>query len=149
MLRFLLMMAFPNLSKKMQIRAFSKELSEFFMDVVGSNVKYREDSKDERKDFLNMLIQLKNKGSIDGEFSSDMKKLTLNEVLAQAFLFFFAGTDTSSTAISFALAELAYNQEIQEKLRKEIVEKAKESKGELSYEALNEMKYLEKVIDGE
>ncbi len=149
MLRFLLMMVFPNFAKKMRIRAFSKELSEFFMDVVGSNVKYREDSKDERKDFLNMLIQLKNKGSIDGEFSSDTKRLTLNEILAQAFLFFFAGTDTSSTAISFALAELAYNQEIQEKLRKEIVEKAKESKGELSYEALNEMKYLEKVIDGE
>ncbi len=139
---------FPNVAKKLKLKFFTKEASDFFMGVVGDNIKYREDSNDERKDFLNMLIQLKNKGSIEGEISTDVKKLTLNEVLAQAFTFFFAGLDTSSTVISFALAELAFHQEIQEKLRKEIVEKSKELNGEFTYESFNDMKYLQKVIDG-
>jgi len=123
MMKFFFLIAFPNFSKTIKLRMFSKNISDFFMDVVGNNIKQREESNDNRTDFLNMLIQLKNKGSIDGEFSTEKKKLTLNEIMAQAFLFFFAGSDTSSTAISFALTELGNNMEIQEKLRKEIEEK--------------------------
>lgn len=143
------MIAFPKFAKKLHMRQFSKTLSHFFMNVVGDNVKHREDTNDSRKDFLNMLIQLKNKGSIDGEFSTDVKKLTLNEIMAQAFLFFFAGSDTSSTAISFTLAELSHNQEVQQKLRNEITEKLKETNGEITYEALHEMSYLNMVVNGE
>jgi cytochrome P450 family 6 len=95
-----------------------------------------------------MLIQLKNKGSIDGEFSSESKKLTLNEILAQAFLFFFAGTDTSSTTAAFALTELAYNQDVQEKLRIEIVSMTKDTNGQITYENLNDMTYLNQVVNG-
>jgi cytochrome P450 family 6 len=147
--KFFFMTSFPNFSKKLQLQLFSKDLSDFFIDVVGSNIKHREESNDNRKDFLNMLIQLKNKGSIDGEISKDVKKLTLNEVMAQAFLFFFAGSDTSSTAISFALAELSNNQEVQDKLRKEIEERTKETNGEITYELLFDMKYLDMVVNGE
>jgi cytochrome P450 family 6 len=149
MAKFFFMTSFPNFSKKLQLQLFSKDLSDFFIDVVGSNIKHREDSNDNRKDFLNMLIQLKNKGSIDGEISKDVKKLTLNEVMAQAFLFFFAGSDTSSTAMASALAELSNNQEAQDKLRKEIEERTKETNGEITYELLFDMKYLDMVVNGE
>lgn len=147
--KFFFMASFPNVSKKIGLKMFSPNLSDFFINTVGANIKHREDSNDNRKDFLNMLIQLKNKGSIDGEFSSDVKKLTLNEIMAQAFLFFFAGSDTSSTTISFALAELSNNQEVQNKLRKEIEERTKETNGEITYEILFDMKYLDMVVSGE
>lgn len=149
MAKFFFMASFPNLSKKVGLRMFSQNLSDFFINTVGANIKHREDSNDNRKDFLNMLIQLKNKGSIDGEFSTDVRKVTLNEVMAQAFLFFFAGSDTSSTAISCALAELSNNQEVQNKLRKEIEERTKETNGEITYEILFDMKYLDMVVSGE
>jgi cytochrome P450 family 6 len=145
---FFFVMAFPNLAKKLRLRQFSKKLSDFFINVVGGNIKYREDNNDNRNDFLNMLIQLKNKGSIDGEFSTEMKKLTLHEVLAQCFLFFLAGSDTSSTTISFALTELAYNQDLQDKLRDEILEKTKDTNGEIPYETLHDMTYLNQVVSG-
>lgn len=147
MIQFFFMMAFPKISKFIRLRQFSKKLTDFFMTVVTNNIKNREDTDDKRSDFLNMLIQLKNKGSIDGEFSSENRKLTLNEILAQAFLFFFAGVDTTSTTISFALTELAFNKDIQEKLRAEIFEKTKDTKGELSYELLQEMPYLNQVVN--
>ncbi|CAG9806317.1 unnamed protein product [Chironomus riparius] len=144
---FFFLFAFPNLSKRLHLRQFSKRICDFFMDVVATNIKYREDNNDNRNDFLNMLIQLKNKGSIDGEISTETKKLTLNEILAQAFLFFFAGSDTSSTTISFALTELAFNQDAQEKLRAELVEKTKNTNGEISYDLLHELTYLNQVVN--
>jgi cytochrome P450 family 6 len=146
--KFILIAMFPKIAKLLRIRVFSEGMSNFFMNVVSDNIKTREDTNDKRKDFLNMLIQLKNKGSIEGEFSSEVKKLTLNEVLAQAFLFYFAGSDTSSTTISFALSELANNQEIQSRLRSEITEKTKSSNGELTYDNLQDMTYLNHVMNG-
>ncbi|XP_070493897.1 cytochrome P450 6a2-like [Chironomus tepperi] len=147
LLKLFFLFAFPNLSKKLHLRQFSKKICDFFINVVATNIKYREDTNDKRNDFLNMLIQLKNKGSIDGEISTESKKLTLNEILAQAFLFFFAGSDTSSTTMSFALTELAFNQEVQDKLRAELDEKTKDTNGEISYELLHEMTYLNQVVN--
>ena len=52
--------------------------------------------------------------------------LTTDEVLAQAFMFFFGGYDTTASVISFLLYLLAVNPEIQEKLYQEIVNVTKE-----------------------
>lgn len=147
LMRFFIVSTFPKFGKLMGMKMFSSKVSDFFTEVVTSNIQYREGFNDNRNDFLNMLIQLKNKGSIDGEISKDVKKLTLNEILAQAFVFLFAGSDTSSTTIGAALTELSHNEEIQERLRKEIEEKSEN--GEITYEALHEMKYLGQIVDGE
>lgn len=68
---------------------------------------------------------------------------------ATAFEFFAAGFETSSTLMSYALFELAQHQDIQQKLRGEIVEVLQQTGGSITYEALNDMKYLDKVVKGE
>ncbi|KAG5669767.1 hypothetical protein PVAND_000061 [Polypedilum vanderplanki] len=123
MLKFFFLMSFPKLGKFLKMRLFSKEMSDFFINIVGGNIAYREKINDNRPDFLNMLIQLKNKGSIDGDFSTETRKLTFNEIIPQAFVFFF------------------------DKLREEINEKTKGEKGEITYENLHEMTYLNQVIN--
>lgn len=67
---------------------------------------------------------------------------------AQAFIFFAAGFETSSTTISNALYELALNHDIQEKLRQEIKEFEANNDGEWKYETIQEMKYLDKTFKG-
>lgn len=67
---------------------------------------------------------------------------------AQAFIFFIAGFESSSKTISSALYELAIIPEIQEKLRIEIVNTLKKYNDQLSYDAINEMKYLDMVMKG-
>lgn len=69
------------------------------------------------------------------------------EAAAQAYVFFLAGFETSSTTVTFCLYELAKNQDIQNKVREEIQTMIKKN-GDLTYNALNDMNYLHKVISG-
>lgn len=50
--------------------------------------------------------------------------------------------------MQFALYELALNQDIQNNLREEIRRVLSKHKGEWTYEAVQEMEYLGRVIDG-
>lgn len=82
---------------------------------------------------------------IPGSFLSE---LTDTLLAAQAFVFFAAGFETSSTTISNALYELALNQEIQKKLREEIKEFDAKNAGDWKYETIKQMSYLDKVFKG-
>lgn len=141
--------AFQKLSIKLKLRQFSHKVENYFSDVIKSQIDYREQNNVKRNDFLDMLIQLKTTGSIDGEGSSATRKFTVDEVIAQAFIFYFAGFETSSSALSFTIGELADHNDIQERARAEVLEKIEETNGEITYESLHEMKYLNQVVNGE
>jgi cytochrome P450 family 6 len=72
----------------------------------------------------------------------------MNCLEAQAFVFFVAGFETSSTTMMFCLYELAINPDIQEVLRSEIDTVLEKHHGNISYEAILEMTYLDKVVAG-
>jgi len=69
------------------------------------------------------------------------------EAAAQAYGFFLGGYETSALTAMFCLYELSMQQDIQDKVRKEIDETL-ERHGQLTYNAVNEMTYLRKVING-
>ncbi|KAJ8936062.1 hypothetical protein NQ318_004963 [Aromia moschata] len=46
--------------------------------------------------------------------------LTIDELAAQCFIFFFAGFETSSTTMTFALFKLSTHQDIQDKVIEQI-----------------------------
>lgn len=62
--------------------------------------------------------------------------------------FFTDGFETSAITMSFVLYELAINPEIQTNLRKEVDAAYDKGNGELTYDALTEMKYLDSIITG-
>jgi hypothetical protein len=68
---------------------------------------------------------------------------------SQAFIFFLAGFETSSTTLSFCLHELALNPEVQERLREEIDSTLEKYKGKMTYDGIQSMTYLDQVVDGE
>lgn len=70
------------------------------------------------------------------------------DVIAQAMTFYADGFETSSIALSFSLYEIASNKHVQEKLQQEIETVLAKYGGEITYDAVQEMTYLECVLCG-
>ena len=73
------------------------------------------------------------------------KKLNENEILAQCFLFFIAGYETTATTLSFCSYELALHPEIQERLYSE-TSSAFDANGDINYDILSKLPFLDSVI---
>lgn len=69
-------------------------------------------------------------------------------VASQAFVFFLAGFETSSTTLAYIAYELALNQNIQNKLRDEVLQEMKVCNGNLTYESIKNLKYMDQVMLG-
>lgn len=143
-IRRLLSFAFPGVGKLLRLRVIRKEVSDFFVQVVRDTVTYRETHDVSRRDFLQLLIDLRKEDVED----DDGKSLTIEQMAAQAFAFFVAGFETSSTTMTFCLYELARHPDVQDKLRREVWDILKRHGGQITYEAVQEMKYMGQVLDG-
>jgi len=64
-------------------------------------------------------------------------------------VFLIAGYETSSTTMTFVLYELARHPEIQQSLRKEILQVLSKHDGKLTYDGIQGMVYLDRVVSGE
>lgn len=115
-----------------------KELHAFTTDVIKqrrNEIKSSNFSKN--KNFMDMLLS----ANIDGKPLSD------EDIREEVDTFMFEGHDTTTSAISFTLYQLALHPDIQEKIYKEVAEiYENDSKTKMTYQKLNEMKYLEMVI---
>jgi cytochrome P450 family 6 len=125
----------PSIAKKLGIPANPTEPTNFLLKTFLETLKYREESKIQRNDFVNMLLKLRESLSL-----SDV------EMAAESFIFFVGGFETSSSTLTYSLYELAKNQEIQDKLRSEITESLKENEGNLSYDSLIKLQYLDMFV---
>lgn len=133
----ILAMTFPKIGRLFGILPNEKDIADFYVRIVNETVDYRIQNNVVRKDFLQLLIDMKKNNEI-----------TMDEIVAQCFIFFLGGFETSSTTMTFALYELSRNQEIQDKLRNEINEVYGKCNGELTYDSvMNDMKYMEQVIN--
>ncbi|KAH8277880.1 hypothetical protein KR018_009449, partial [Drosophila ironensis] len=141
------MRSFPKLSRKLRLIRTPEHISNFYRRIVTETVTFREKENIRRNDFMDMLINLKNQKEITLDNGDVVKGLTMDEVLAQAFVFFIAGFETSSSTMSFALYELAKNQEIQDKVRAEVEEVLERHNQEFTYECSKDLKYLNQVIN--
>ncbi|XP_077285887.1 putative cytochrome P450 6a14 [Arctopsyche grandis] len=130
-------------------------IENFFTKAVEKTVKYREENNITRNDLLQLLIRLKNNENIDDIIDTAEAKenetlefqLTMLEMTAQAFGFFAAGFETSSTSLSFIFYQLANHVDVQFKMRQEIDEVLMKHAGKLTYETLTDMTYMGQVID--
>lgn len=143
-----LMKSFQSVARALKLRAHHKDVTDFFLNVVKETVAYREENNVQRNDFMNLLIQLKNEGHLSDDPKSKVGCLTINEIAAQAYVFFLAGFETSSTALTFCLYELALQKDIQNKARDEINTVLQKYDGKLTYEAVGEMVYIDHIING-
>lgn len=155
MLRTLVSFIFPHdFLRKIKLRRTDYDTEQFFINVLQKIVEHREKNKVYRNDFMHLMLQLKNIGKVtdDERLTNDGKSaegaITFNQLAAQAFVFFVAGFETSSTTMTYALYEIATNMGLQDKMREEIRYVLERYDGKLTYEAIKDMHLMDRVLQG-
>ncbi|KAF5304258.1 hypothetical protein FQA39_LY09785 [Lamprigera yunnana] len=130
----------PFLVQIFKYPLFNKKVVGFFCQVFKETLNIRKLTKTKRNDLIDMLIEIK-----DQETNNVFYKFEGNRLFAQPIIFYAAGHETTSSTIAFTLHELGVNPDIQSKVREEINKKV-DKNGEITYEAIQDMKYLHMVI---
>ena len=138
-LKFMMIRNFSMIAKLFNIRIFTESTNRFFTRLITSNIATRKEKGISRPDLLQMMMEAKDK-------NNDNQKLSLQQITANAVLFFFGGIDTLSTTVCFVAHEIALNSEVQKRLHEEIDSILEECKGQATYNEINNMPYLEAVI---
>ncbi|KAJ8926642.1 hypothetical protein NQ314_020976 [Rhamnusium bicolor] len=145
-LKFFGYFIFPKLYEVLKVTLFSKEVSEFFKNLVGGTIRIREEKGIVRPDMIHLLMEARKgihkheeNGTIDTGFATALE----SDI---ALIFFFAGFDSVSGLMCFTAYELATNPDVQDKLREEIYATLEECGGKLTYDGLLKMKYMDMVV---
>ncbi|XP_071651117.1 cytochrome P450 9e2-like [Temnothorax longispinosus] len=139
-IKFTFIRTCPRFSKSIGLTLFPSATYKFFKKIVGETIRAREEQDIVRPDMIHLLMQ-----ALDKE-GANVHKMTLDDIVSQAFSFFFAGFDTTSTLMCFVAHELAINRDIQDRLREEVQQHLAEGNGKISYESLSKMSYMDMVI---
>lgn len=103
----ILLLGAPKLMIALRIKFFGMEVENFIISMVKKNLEFRETNNFVRKDFFQLLIQLRN-GEVhldDNDWHTNIetnennKTMTVNEMAAHIFTFWFAGFETTSSTL--------------------------------------------------
>lgn len=149
----LLKLMFPEIFKYAKTQGAAEQ---GIVSLVRDILSQRNYLPSERNDFIDLLLECRAKGIMVGESIEHCNgdgtpataTLELDEELmaAQVFVFFAAGFETSSSATSFALHQLAHHPEEQRRAQREVDGVLAAHGGRLTYEAVKEMAYLDCVL---
>ncbi|XP_065369654.1 cytochrome P450 6g1-like [Calliphora vicina] len=140
---FLITFFAPKLNSLLRPRIFYQSTEQFMRSSIACVMEERERLVGSRNDLIDAFVKIKQEVKSKGEQVAQC----MESLIAQACIFMSAGFDTSSTTIANALFEMAKDPQVQQKLRQEILQAFTQGQGEISYDSLNKMEYLQMVID--
>ncbi|XP_076340696.1 cytochrome P450 3A24-like isoform X2 [Tachypleus tridentatus] len=158
----------PKLARILGFQLIPKDNINFFERVTNQLIEYRQKNKEAKNDFLQLLLDAQHAVQENDDETHETslmnnahghednikapawkpticKAWTHDDILANSFLFFLVGYDTTANALSYAAYNLALNPDCQEKLIEEI-DRVWEENGGINYEQLGKMVYLDCVV---
>lgn len=129
----------PSLARIIKVKFFRQETIDYLKGVIEQTMQYRKDNNVQRNDLLDEMKRIREKVNDDKVFS-------FFDILGHAGGFLLDGIVTSSITADHALYDIAKNADVQDKLRKEIENVLSKHNGELTYESIQEMEYLDCVL---
>lgn len=153
--RFACVFLWPRVCRFFGLGVNPRFVTEFVLDLVTKTFAAREANPGVvRRDVMQQLLQLRNTGSVDNDSWSSRSAdginetpfLTIEECASNAFLFYVAGSESSSSTICFCLFELSRQPRHVKTLQEEIDRILLAHGGEITYEALREMRFLDKCV---
>ncbi|KAH8332815.1 hypothetical protein KR074_011292 [Drosophila pseudoananassae] len=146
-LKFLIFFSLKKLYRILKIELFDRKSTQYFVRLVVDAMKYRQEHNIIRPDMINILMEAQGIFQPEKTKTAPIREWSDRDVVAQCFVFFFGGFDTSAVLMCFTAHEIMENEEVQQKLYEEVEKVDQELDGkELTYEAVMGMKYLDQVV---
>ncbi|WAR27293.1 CP3A2-like protein [Mya arenaria] len=118
----------------------------FFRDVSAKIIEQRKQDPDaSRVDLLQLMLNAELQD--DENESKTTKRLSVEELTGQMFIVLVAGYETTASLLQYAAYVLATNSDVQDKLIAEIDNCISEDVQELKYDVIQDMAYLDQVIN--
>ncbi|XP_035692120.1 cytochrome P450 3A8-like [Branchiostoma floridae] len=143
---------FPSIMKpileKFNYNFMANDVTDFFYNIVDQVMGMRKNEHG-RVDFMQLMVNAHKDDDPDNDATQvpgTKKPLTKDDIVANSFLFFLAGYETTATTMAFTLYNLALHQEAQDKAREEI-NQVMEDRDLVDYEAVHNMPYLDMCIN--
>ncbi|KAI8510366.1 Thromboxane-A synthase [Branchiostoma belcheri] len=143
---------FPSLMKpileKFNYNFMDKDATGFFYNILEQVMEMRQNGQG-RVDFMQLMMDAHKDDDVDTQetkVQETKKPLTKDDVVANAFLLFIAGYETTATTMAFTLYNLALHQEAQDRVREEI-NQVMEDRDLVDYEAVHNMPYLDMCVN--
>ncbi|XP_067673016.1 cytochrome P450 3A5-like [Haliotis asinina] len=146
----MIVLIFPALTplfRALGVSTFSPSTLKFFTKVLNEMIEQRKgdlkDGKMKRQDFFQLLMDAEDDGT-GSHSESQRKKLTNDEIIGQALLFFIAGYETTANTLHFVAYALAKNPDVQKRLTEEVDSVLGDKNPD--YDNIGELKYMDHVI---
>ncbi|CAG9838971.1 unnamed protein product [Diabrotica balteata] len=131
----------PSWASALKLNFVAKNCIKFFEDVFKRIMTTRESYDGKPRN----VVDVANKAAREKK-NGEQDTLEFETIMSNVLLFLIAGRDSTTSIISFTLYEIAINQEIQNKLRKE-VKLNFQKYGSICFEGVQDNKYLEMCIN--
>lgn len=135
------------------MKGLPEEVMKFCMRLVTKTIKEREGNNIVRKDIMQYLIQLRNNNETQTsgeewriEDGKTAKSMSYEEIASQVFVFYIAGSETTTATIAYTLYELTQNEELLSRANADVTETLAKHQGEFSYDSIMDMKFLDLCI---
>jgi len=154
----------PGLAKLFEFFNFNVQKPKqvkFFKEIVTKTLKQRAETGQRRNDMIDMMLDVindiekeKEEETENDQYHQDMKlshkkrrKMTERDVISNLIVLLMVGYDTTGMTLAFILFALAENEEVQEKLQREVDEAWEDAGGEFpDYAKIQSLPYTEMVI---
>ncbi|XP_065080038.1 probable cytochrome P450 6a13 [Ochlerotatus camptorhynchus] len=128
--------ALPSIARKMGLRITDASVEKFYAGLCTATVLHRKSYGVWKDDILQLLIRLR-----------EEQKISMDELTTQCYSFVKYGLETCTSVMTFCLYELAKNDTIQNRLREGINHSLEDTDGQLTYEVIMSMPYLDQVVN--
>lgn len=135
---YIIIRSFPKLGRMLNIKLLNNQAINYFENNIKNEIATRDAEHITYSDMIQLMI--------DNRGKEGRVHLEMDDMIAQAYVFYFAGFETSSSVTSFIAYNLVANPMVQLQLRQEIDKVLDELNGNVTYEAVNQLEYLDAVI---
>lgn len=138
--KFFFLAICPKLCSALGVGFFASGTCEFFTSILRKTIENRKNTGIKRNDIIDLFMEELEKDS------EDKKDINMElTIISNCIIFFFAGLDTTAQSLASIIYALMQNNDVQEKVRSEIVDVIGDNE-DITSDNLKDLRYTDNVI---